>query len=251
MPDGGKIDEFQTLVRLSDDFHRATVLQHIELDRGGVEAGQMVRIEHGHVKLEIEKRKVKERLDRLMFETALAALLADPVYRARHEAFGNFLDERQAAARTALERAIEVSEAAHAAVQDALNGTNMLDGRAVFVTKDGRIVYADGTEINPADAGRVEWRGGAKTYEEYLALIEAARAADATLGNISAFRERLETAREKWQSPDNPYGSVEEFDAEERSLEEDMPKSVREILDTPTQHVTDAASPTTTVKPDI
>ena len=39
--------------------------------------------------------------------SALDALLADPVYRARHEAFGEFLDQYEDAARIALQRAID------------------------------------------------------------------------------------------------------------------------------------------------
>ena len=89
-------DDFTKITRLTEVFEQARVQNDLNNDIAGREVGRMRRVDHGDVGTAIEAKKRRERNDRLLFETALDALMRDPVYRKRHETFGQFLDSYSA-----------------------------------------------------------------------------------------------------------------------------------------------------------
>ncbi len=221
-------DDFEHLERLSAVFRRAQVLDDLNNDMAGRETGRIRRVVHGDVGERVEERKRQQRQDSLLIETALDAMLRDPVYRARYEAFGAFLDTYETATQTALERAAELSDAAQATLTTLSEAASTLDGQPVFVSEDARIVDADGLDIDPADAERVIWREGAPGYEEYATAKDAAEDAKQTLEDIEAYQAELDDARQRWADEDAPM-TKDEMDALEKDLKESAPEMVRRI----------------------
>ena len=224
------LDDFQKVTKLADAFQRAQLDHHLNLDRAGINAGQMVRVRHDNVTITPEQKKAKEGFANLVLELNLRDLLNDPVYRKRWEEFGTFLADYSAAAQTALERAMEIAEAAHEAVERSLENAHRLDGKAVFETDDGRFVYADGAEIAPDAYGRIARNPNANTYAEHLLLIEAAANADAAVAKTKDYQARLNAAEARRHDPDNHYKSTDEMDAEQHRIEETAPDAVQHVL---------------------
>ena len=96
----------------------------------------------------------------------------------------------------------------------------------MFVTDDGRIIYADGQEIDPTQADQIVWRERAATYEELATLQIRAHAAQETVEEITGYQGELNAARERHQSPGNPYGSIDDMDAGQERLEKTAPDAV-------------------------
>lgn len=238
MPDG----DFNKITRLQEVFERVRVQDDLNNDMAGRVVGRIRRVAHDGAGSVIEAKKRRERIDRLLFETTLDALMRDPVYRKRHEALGQFLDTYTTATETALDQAIAASEMANQALRDALDSASTLNGRAVFVTDDGRIVYADGQEIDPAQAGDVMWRKGAATYEQVIALQNQVETAQKNIEEISGYQTQLDTARKRHQSSDNPFGSAEDMDAEQKRLEDLAPDVVTKAVEA--EMTAEAAAPT-------
>ncbi len=229
-------DDFEHLERLSAVFHRAQVLEDLNNDMAGRETGRIRRVVHDDVGERVEERKRQQRQDNFLIETALDTMLRDPVYRARYEAFGAFLDTYETATQTALEQATELSDAAQATLTTLSEAASTLDGQPVFVTEDARIVDADGREIDTTDAERVIWREGAPGYEEYAAAKDAAEDAKRVVEDIEAYQAELEAARQRWVDKDDPM-TKDEMDALEDQLKRDAPDFVSKIAETnaPTQ----------------
>lgn len=226
-------DDFQDTTKLAEAFERAKVRDDLNNDMAGRETGRIRRVVHDDIGPAVEKRKAQERLERLLAETALQALLADPVYRKRWEDFGTFLETYATAAKSALQQAIETSGLAHHAVREALENAHTLDGKAVFETDDGRYVYRNGIEVDPNNAARIVRNKDAISYADFLLLEAAAQNSDRAITDIRVYKEKLDSAEAKRTDPDNPYKSPEEMEAEQEHLESVVPDAVREVLNVP------------------
>lgn len=228
MPDG--VDDYVKMAKLVAEVERTELRDAFNNSMAGRETGRMDVAFVGEAARTIEAEKRRRRLANLTFETALQTLLTDPVYRKRWEEFGTFLETYSNAAQAALARAIEASEAAQAAVQQALENANMLDGKAVFETDDGRYVYADGTEIEPARADQIVPGGDVISYAKYQQRVQAAQEADDAVAEIRRYQKDLTATEERRTNPDNPYKTPQDMDAEQKRLEETAPDKVREQL---------------------
>ncbi|MEM7664102.1 MAG: hypothetical protein AAF292_17810 [Pseudomonadota bacterium] len=216
-----EIEDFQIAANLAEVFTRAQVTHDLNNDMAGRDTGRQHRVILPGAKDSAEQQKAKERFANLMFEILLQTLLDDPVYKARWELFGDFLATYSAAARTALDRAMDVAQAAHDAVREALHNAHNLDGQPIFDAGEGRFVYADGSEIDLADAERIIWNQKAISHADYLARVKAAKDADRTVTDIQLFQSELVKAEERRTSENNPYKSTEEMDADEQRLKRD------------------------------
>lgn len=225
-------DDFEDNNRLMAAFDRARVSHELNLDRAGItNSGHIARVIHDDVRISPEKRQEKARFANLMFQLTLQELLEDPVYRERWEKFGSFLATYSKAAQTALERAVELAEAAREAVRSSLNDAHKLDGEAVFETHDGRYVYADGREVAPSAYDRIKRSPNANTHAEHLLLLNAETSANASVSEIKRYQSQLDETERRRRDPENHYKSPEEMDAEQKRLEEIAPQAVKQAIE--------------------
>ena len=227
-------DDFDEITRLTAAFNQTQIADDLNNDMAGRDNGRQTRVIHGDVADTIEARKQRERVDNLLIETALATMLRDPVYRAQYEAFGEFLDTYNAATKTALAQATQNADAAQADLKSITDGASTLNGKPIFVTDDGRIVGADGMEIDPADAEHINWQEGAASFEDYTAAKATAKNAAREVERLKLYQAELDAAQERWKNEKDPIKKAE-MEAEKLRLKENAPNLVKnEIQASPT-----------------
>jgi hypothetical protein len=105
------------------------------------------------------------------------------------------------------------------------------DGRRLFKTQDGSRVFDEhGTEIEPTIIQPAEIEGGKPTWESFEEVTaERARLSNEREGLIE-YQEKLDTARERLDAPNLSEDELKALDA---ALANEMPDSVRQVLDLP------------------
>ncbi|MEO0624673.1 MAG: hypothetical protein AAFU49_24210 [Pseudomonadota bacterium] len=207
----------------------------LNLELAGLVTGRVRRFLLGDAALTPEARAKKARRDRIVYETALEMMLADPAYRARYEAFGKMLSLHETSAQQALDAALAELEAAEADLEVLQDKANTLpDGRRVYRTEDGRIVDENGQVIDDTDAAGIVWKDGAPSYQDYLMAKNRADAARQRADAIRRYQvDVLGPARNRWEDPDRPITPGEMDDWQRRI--EDGPVGLQ------TEAVTEAA----------
>lgn len=92
------------------------------------------------------------------------------------------------------------------------------DGKLVFKYADGRVVYADGTAVEPEIAEGIIWPDDAPRAEDYFAKRDHHTAVDAKLHEWSNYRnDVLGGIRDRYDDRKNPF---EDHDGVKDALEQ-------------------------------
>lgn len=220
-------DDFELMAA----FQRARAREQDERDlydaAAGRETGRIRKPNFQDRKQEAETRRKQREQSAVL--TALARMLADPVYAARYESFGIKLREAEAQAEQALAAVEAELVDARNDLQHIEESANRLpDGRLVFRSEDGRIVDADGQVIGEDEAATILWNENAQSYEQYL---EVRRRAEEVQARVEAIRrymiEVLGYARDRWEDENNPI-TEEEMDELEDLIRAQKPEWLAE-----------------------
>ncbi|WP_415402426.1 hypothetical protein [Tateyamaria sp. SN3-11] len=127
----------------------------------------------------------RRKAERERTRRTLEELMRDPEYAALYIAFGDRLRTAETEADTALAMIERQLEAAHQMIADLeTRAARDPDGRPVFQHADGRVVYLDGSDVDPAIAEGIIWPDDAPSAEDYFAA--------------QTQREALEDKRADW-----------------------------------------------------
>lgn len=215
-------DDFHEVTKLADAFHRAQVVHHLNLDRGGVNAGQITRVHHDDVKLTPEDKKAEKRFADLIFEITLQALLDDPVYKKRWEEFGDFLTLVE----TQTDNWIATVRAGLADIRAKLddmreNANRLPDGTRVYKFSDGRVIDADGNPVRAEVASGLVWTDRMPKAEEYVDALAREQDAVTLLQDLESHRTDLGDTRNEYENEKPPI-SIERMDDLEMRHKERM-----------------------------
>lgn len=169
----------------------------------GRETGRMARFGVGAAREhEIKEKKRSERA----YRDALDRLLLDPEYRRLYEELGSALGsaetESDSQITTIREQLSRVEEDIAAMERDAARGP---DGRPVFRSADGRVVYADGSDVPAEIAEGIIWPEGAPSAEDFFASKDRQTALQHALEDWMIYRnDVLGGVRDRYDDRDNP-----------------------------------------------
>lgn len=216
-------DDFELITAFQQARARAQDERDLFDASAGRETGRLHKPNFQDRAKEAEVRQ-KERYKQALL-TALARMLADPVYAARYEAFGALLRTAQTQAEQALAAAEASVIATRTALQALEDGANRLpDGSLVFRAADGRIVDALWQEIDAEAAAGIVWKDGASGYEDYLATKHQTAAAWQRLEEIRRYRiDVLGDARDRWEDENTPI-TMDEMDRLEALIKAQQPE---------------------------
>lgn len=220
------------MVETSDEQRKRLDLQDYGHEVAGLEAGRMARFGIGTArKLEVKEKERSERA----YRNALDRLLLDPEYRRLYEKLGERLTAAETDADTAIAmieeqlrlaaREIEIMESA--AARDP-------DGKLVFQYADGRVVYADGSEVPAEIAAGIMWPEGAPSAEDYFAAKDRYAEWQVRLAEWQTYRnDVLGGIRDRYDDQDNPFKDTDDLkDALDR-IEEQRPELTTSKVDPP------------------
>ncbi|MEM6890504.1 MAG: hypothetical protein AAF636_20580 [Pseudomonadota bacterium] len=170
----------------------------------GIETGRIPRFGIGAArKQELKDKEHKERA----YRHALERLLLDPAYRRLYQQLG----ERLIAAETDADTAIatveeqlrlvgqEIQNIERAAARDP-------DGRQVFQFADGRVVYADGSEVSTGIAEGIIWPEHAPSAKDYFAAKDRQSGLQLQLDEWQVYRnDVLGGIRDRYDDREKPF----------------------------------------------
>lgn len=210
------------MVETSDERRRRLDLQDYGNEIAGVETGRMTRFGIGAArKLELKEKERSERV----YRNALDRLLLDPEYRRLYEQLG----ERLTTAETDADTAIAMIEeqlhlAAHKIEVMESAAARDPEGRLVFQYADGRVVYADGSEVPAEIAAGIMWTDVAPSAEDYFAAKVRYTEWQVRLAEWQAYRnEVLGDIRDRYDDPDNPFEDTNALEDALDDIEESRP----------------------------
>ena len=185
--------------------------------------------------------KEKERKDRA-FRNALEQLLQDPEYRRLYKERGNRLSDAEIeadAAIAALQDQISGLEDDIAAMEDA--AARDPSGRLVFQHSDGRVVYADGSEVSPEIAEGIIWPDGAPSADDYFAAKDRLTALDEDLKDWVIYRnDVLGGIRDRYDDPNNPFEGKDAVRRELDRIQAERPAPISQPeMSSPSREATD------------
>lgn len=214
------IDDKDLAARRRRDF------DDLQNEIAGRETGRRTRFLPNSASAEEAKRKDREAR---AFRSHLAALLADPIYRAKHEAAMSTLRKAETATDTALqyiEDALAHSQTSLAAIQD--KAARLPDGSRVYKDANGNVRREDGSIVDPVQGDTIIWSGNEPSFEEYRAAAEAIDVLEQGKRDVEGYQnDVLGPARDRVTDEDNPP-SLEELDEIIKDIETAMPEIVQE-----------------------
>jgi hypothetical protein len=159
-----------------------------------------------------DAKKKKEREEQM--RRTLEELMRDPEYARLYTELGDKLRD----AETEADAAIAMIEAQLAEVVQKIelmedSAARDPDGKPVFRYADGRVVYADGTEVPDDIADGVLWPDNAPSAEEYFAVLDLQRELEVLLNEWHLYRnDVLGDIRDRYETDDPPMskGNLED-----------------------------------------
>lgn len=195
-----------------DDFHN---------EIGGRDVGRIRRFLPEDARPDHSGRRT-ERQSRI--DSALMSLLqSDPAYAALYDEVSDTLDKAQGLTIDALANVnLRIDDAA-AKLEDMEDGASTLpDGTIVFRDADGLVLTGDGHKLTADELGRVNWKEGAASWEEYRRQKEILQKAAVERAAILKYQhEVLDPARQHLNSDKPP--SKEELRELQRRIEDMSP----------------------------
>lgn len=196
-------------------------LQH---ELAGVDVGRMRRFLNADDDRSPEgKRRKQERTRRTLDD-----LMRDPEYARLYVTLGDRLrdaETRADAALEAIQTQLQVVLDEIALMEDA--AARDLDGKQVFRFADGRVVYADGSEVNPDIAAGIIWSSNAPSAEDYFTAKSRSEALQDNLTEWGVYRnDVLGDVRDRYDSDDLPMSKDDLKDALD-DIEQSAPDGVQ------------------------
>ncbi|WP_299587632.1 hypothetical protein [uncultured Tateyamaria sp.] len=148
----------------------------------------------------------RKKAEREQTRRTLEDLMRDPEYARLYVEFGDRLGTAETGADTALAAIQQMLDAAQQDVSDMeVNAARDPDGRAVFQYVDGRVVYADGTDVDPDIAAGIIWPPNAPSAEEYFAAKDRVQSLQDSMRDWTTYRyDVLGDMRDRYDDKDNP-----------------------------------------------
>ena len=148
----------------------------------------------------------RKKAEREQIRRTLEDLMRDPEYARLYVALGDRLGRAETEADTALATIQRMLDVAQQEISDMeSNAARDPDGRAVFQHADGRVVYADGTEVDPDIAAEIVWPEGAPSAEDYFAAKDRVQSLQDTLRDWTTYRyDVLGDIRHSYDDKANP-----------------------------------------------
>lgn len=145
----------------------------------------------------------------------LADLMRDPEYARLYSELGNRLRDAETQADTALATIQRLLAAAQQEVADMEDSAARdPDGRQVFRYADGRVVYADGSDVAPEIVAGIVWPTNAPSAEDYFAAKTRQQALVDQLRELDTYRnDVLGGIRDRYDSDDPPMSHDDLKDA--------------------------------------
>lgn len=176
-----------------------------------------------------KEAKRKEREARA-FQTRLAELLNDPVYRVKYDAAMETLTDAERAVEAALAQ-IELDLAhAHSHLEDLQDRAARLpDGSRVYKDADGNVRREDGTVVDAVLVDTILWSGNEPSYEEYDAATENIAKLEGAQQDVEGYQnDVLGSTRDRLTDQTDPP-DLDELDTIAEDMETSMPDIVREL----------------------
>jgi len=185
-------------------------LQH---ELAGVDTGRMQRFLNADDDRSPDGKRKKAQREQL--RQTLEQLMRDPEYARLYVELGDRLREAETAADTALamiEQQLAAAQEDIADMEDAAGRDP--EGNQVFRYADGRVVYADGTEVRPDIAEGIIWPPDAPAAEDYFAAKERELALQDRLTEWNGYRnDVLGGIRDRYESDNAPMSRDDLKDA--------------------------------------
>ncbi|WP_299628381.1 hypothetical protein [uncultured Tateyamaria sp.] len=146
----------------------------------------------------------RRKAERERTRRTLEELMRDPEYAALYTEFGDRLRGAETEADTALAMIERQLESAHQMIADLeARAARDPDGRLVFQHADGRVVYADGSDVDPAIAEGIIWPVDAPSSEDYFAAQTQRQALEDKRADWGTYRnDVLGDMRNRYDSED-------------------------------------------------
>lgn len=192
-------------------------------EASGVDVGRYARFYPVSDSRNPDAKKKKEREEQM--RRTLEELMRDPEYARLHNEVGDRLRD----AETEADAAIAMIEAQLAEMVQKIelmeeSAARGLDGNPVFRCADGRVVYADGTEVPDDIADGILWPDDAPRAEEYFAALDRQRELELLLNEWHIYRnDVLGDIRDRYETDDPPMSKGDLEDALD-SIEELRPE---------------------------
>lgn len=206
------------------DKRRREDVEDLQNEIAGRETGRRARfLPNGPRSEEAERKKREERA----FQTRLAELLADPIYRAKYETAIRVLNSAEQATEAALAQIDIDLAAAHDNLRDIQDRAARLpDGTRVYRDADGNIRREDGSLVDAVLVDTILWTGDEPSFEAYRDAVGTIEELERAQKEVEGYRDRiLGPSRDRIMDEDNPPSSDELDQIIERL--EDMPDIVR------------------------
>ena len=158
----------------------------------------------------------------------LADLLLDPVYARMHHQLGTTLSRAETKADSALanlqRQLVEVNQAIADMEDRAARDPN---GKPVFRYADGRVFYADGSEVPDEIAEGIVWPADAPSAEDYFVLHTHLDQIEELIMEWDSYRnEVLGPIRDRYEDEDNPFQNPGALKDALDDIEQHRPSSV-------------------------
>lgn len=174
-----------------------------------------------------EEAKRREREARA-FQTRLAELLADPIYRAKYETTLNILRDAERAVDAALAQIDTDLVAAQAHLDDLQDRAARLpDGSRVYKDGDGNVRREDGSLVDDVLVDTIIWTGNEPSFEDYRAATDRIDALERDKDAVEGYQnDVLGPSRDRLTDDDNPP-DLGQLDDIADDINGEMPKSVQ------------------------
>ena len=148
----------------------------------------------------------RKKAEREQIRQTLEDLMRDPEYARLYVALGDKLGTAETEADTTLATIQQMLDVAQQEVSDMeANAARDPDGRAVFQHADGRVFYADGTDVDADIAAGIIWPDSAPSAEDYFAAKDRGQSLQVSLSDWTTYRyDVLGDMRDRYDDKANP-----------------------------------------------
>jgi len=177
-----------------------------------------------------EEAKRKEREARA-FQTRLAEMLTDPIYRAKYEDTLNILRDAERAVDAALAQ-IEIDLVAAQAHLDDLQdrAAQLPDGSRVYKDAEGNVRREDGSLVDDVLVDTIIWAGNEPSFEDYRTATDRIDALERNKSAVEGYQnDVLGPSRDRMTDEDNSPNPGELDDIAD-GIQSSMPNIVQEHM---------------------
>eukprot|EP00581_Thalassiosira_minuscula_P025069 CAMPEP_0184406772 /NCGR_PEP_ID=MMETSP0738-20130409/1864_1 /TAXON_ID=385413 /ORGANISM="Thalassiosira miniscula, Strain CCMP1093" /LENGTH=248 /DNA_ID=CAMNT_0026763749 /DNA_START=240 /DNA_END=986 /DNA_ORIENTATION=- len=194
----------KAITRAQSDSKRQRDFDDLQNEISGADTGRMRKFLGPNDDRTPEGKRKKVEQERL--RQTLADLMRDPEYARLYVELGNQLRDAETQADTVLAMIQRQLAAVQEEVADMeASAARDPDGKQVFRFADGRVVYADGSDVSPEIAAGIIWPPNAPSAEDYFAAKTRQETLADQLSEWDTYRnDVLGDIRDRYDSDDPP-----------------------------------------------